>query len=190
MQRTGSALKDDLLSGQQLPKPQVWDAFQAGMQILQRYAGHGPSDATAIAKANLRLLHRSLQVDPSYKQILKNAHRESSSNGLTTMHGVFACSNVQANLITIHKGCAIRLVARSHCLSMFMVISGKAVFLPQKEKVASTQAWWRRRHHVSKNTMIKNGDVLLLGENDVEEKILSAVERNCVLLSVSLPLEH
>lgn len=83
------------------PHHAAWSAFQAGMQILQHYAGRFPANPEAIAKANLQLLHQSLLNDPSYIQSLKKV-RNRNTNSLPNSYCIYETKGLRADLLTLN----------------------------------------------------------------------------------------
>lgn len=171
----------------------AWSAFRDGMQVLQRYACHSAADSAAIAKDNMRLLHKSLLDDPRYRQRLKQANGNIAK--LSALHALLATQGLRADLITVQKGHFIRLSPHRGKLSMFMAISGKAIIeqttqsTDQSAPSPQRKPWWTRlKHDNQTERTLRNGDVMLVSPGRNEGNVLTAQERSCVILSVSLPL--
>ncbi len=182
----------------------VWTAFQDGMKILDRYARRSGANSTLIAKANLRLLHDTLLDDPSYRERLTLAKNEMSKNGFSTAYNLFNTQGMCADLITLQPSCDTELSSNDRYNFMYMLIYGKVAVnhatdsqernnqpdqhLPVQRLPIQRKPWWKRFRYSSNKNVCKQGDVILFGQNDPVEKILSAFEHHCVLLRISLPV--
>lgn len=171
------------------PKHAAWGAFQAGMQILQRYASKSTADPVAIAKANLRLLHQSLLTDPAYQKTLNAANSTTPAEGLPTLHALLATRELQAELISLQKDAVIQLAARQQGIAMLMPITGCASINSEKDQSPrKNDHWWRRMGPSKLEKSLNNGDVMLVSPGQSEGYILNAKGNSCILFSVFIPL--
>lgn len=172
------------------PRHAAWGAFQAGMQILQRYANKSTADPVAIAKANLQLLHQSLLADSAYQETLKAANSATPAGGFPTSHALLATRELQAELITLQNKAAIHLAARQQeGIAMLMPITGRASIDFKKDQPSQKNgSWWRRLGQPKLKRSLKNGDVVLVSPGQSKGHILRAKGNSCVLFSVFLPV--
>ena len=172
------------LEAQETARPAAWGAFQAGMYVLQKYAGRSPANPEAIAKANLQLLHRSLLKDPSYAQALKKVCDGTATHDLPTSHCIFANQNLRADFLTLKSGNAIRLKPYLKKCSMYLSIAGKSLIQSTNDAPENKKSWWKPRadsHHLQS---LKNGDAVIILRGWNEEKQLVAKEQECILLRI------
>ncbi len=166
----------------------AWGAFQAGMQILQRYANKSPADSATIAKANLRLLYQSLLADPIFLKTLKTTNSAIADKSLPTLHTLLATQELQAELITLPKNSKIPLATRQKGIAMLMLIAGHAdIDLIKDPPLQKNNHWWDRLKHPKPNKSFKQGSVILISPSQNEEHILSTEENGCILFSIFLP---
>ena len=192
-EKTIASMESHPTNTKNLPRHAAWGAFQAGMQILQRYANKSTADPVAIAKANLRLLHQSLLTDPTYQKTLKAANSAMPAKGLPTLHALLATHELQAELITLQKDTVIQLAARQQGIAMLMPITGRASINSEKDQSPrKNDHWWRHlgqpKLKKSLNLNLNNGDVMLISPGQREGHMLSTKGSSCILFSVFLPL--
>jgi hypothetical protein len=175
----------------------VWRAFQDGMKSFYQYAGRSTADSTLIAKANLRLLHHTLLDEPSYRERVLAAKHESPENGIPAIINLLTINGLSAELITLQSGCDARFTPCKLHNRMVMIVFGKVVISNNINSSANNnqlaqhrpilhESWWNQLRHASDKNVFKYEDIILLGQNDHEEKTLSALKHHCVLLNISL----
>jgi hypothetical protein len=185
-----------LIATKYTTKP-VWRAFQYGMKVLYQYAGRSEIDSTLIAKANLRLLHHTLLGDQSYRQRLADAGHDFSKSVAPAITNLLTIDGLSANLITIQSGCSTIVKAYKQSNRMIMIISGKVTvdsatnsFCNKNEssenKLVQQKPWWGKLGCASNKNIFKQEHIILLDQNELEEKKISALNHHCVLLNVSI----
>lgn len=188
-QKAIAPMKSHPTNMQNPPRHAAWGAFQAGMQILQRYANKSTADPVAIAKANLQLLHQSLLADSAYQETLKAANSATPAGGFPTSHALLATRELQAELITLQEDIVIQLTARQQGIAMLMPITGRASIDLEKDQPPQRHShWWRCLGQPKLKRSLKNGDVVLVSPGQSKGHILSAKGNSCVLFSVFLPV--
>lgn len=168
----------------------AWGAFQAGMHVLQHYGGRSPANPETIAKANLRLLHRSLLKDPSYTQSLSNASNNMESGHLPSLHCIFSSNNLRADLITLQSGTSIQLRPRQDSCVIYLSIAGKPLIQSVNDKVPKREHWWDRYRQPNHGRSLRNGDAVLVSNQRKDNELLTAEKKECVLLRVQLQNIH
>lgn len=161
----------------------VWGAFQAGMQVLQNYAGRSQANPERIAKANLQLLHQSLLKDPNYSRSLKNASN-TGTNSLPSSHCVFENKGLRADLLTLKSGTTIQLKPHQDRYAMYLAITGKPSIQSPDNIISLSKHWWERYRQESHGKLLKNGDAIIMSSNGKAKKLLTAEKKECVLLRV------
>ncbi len=176
-------------------KHAVWNEFRAGMDIMQRYAKHSHANTDDIAKSNIQLLHRALLSDPAYRRSLKEVNSDAADRKLPTLFKLLATREIQADLISVCKGCSIQLASRSSSLAMFLAVSGTALINKRSpspshnhEDEPRKRSWWPQPRSRKNGRPCKAGDVMLVPPGRNEGDRLEALNQNCVILSVFLPL--
>ena len=182
-----------------------WRAFQDGMKALYRYSGRSNADPSSIAKSNLRLLHSTLLDDQSYRERLTAAEQAISKNGLPTIVSLLAIQGLYADLITLQHGCDVQMTACEKYNRMIMVVYGNMVVnraslipekMPEKNHPPAQyqpiqhMSWWNRLRNLSNKNISKQGDIFLFDQRDHRDRTLSALNHHCVLLKLSLPVDH
>lgn len=172
------------LEVQETARPAAWGAFQAGMHVLQKYAGRSPANPEAIAKANLQLLHRSLLKDPSYAQALQKVYDGAATHDLPTSHCIFANQNLRADFLTLKSGNAIQLKPYLKRCSMYLSIAGKPSIQTTNDAPENKKRWWKQRVDSQQPQSLKNGDAVIILKGWNSEKQLVAKEQECILLRI------
>ncbi len=168
----------------------AWGAFQAGMQILQKYAERSAANSETIAKSNLQLLHRALLRDPEYSQTLQKALEKKTSNSLPTSHCVFVSQELRADFLTLQSGTFIQLKPHQERLSMYLAITGKPLLQSADRPAPTTQHWWNRYGQIEGVKALKNGDAIFVSNYWATEKRITAEKKECILLRIQLPFVH
>lgn len=179
----------------------AWRAFQDGMKALYQYAGRSRADPILIAKANLRLLHRALLADTSYRERLTAAEHETPKNGFPTAHNLLTIQGLRADLITLQPGCDTQITSCSQYNTMVMVITGEVAIdpattllaennQPVQHRTIQRKSWWQRLPFSSNEHGYRQGDIFLLGPDDHSDKMLCALKHHCVLLKLSLSVDQ
>ncbi|NOX76193.1 MAG: hypothetical protein GXP17_06160 [Gammaproteobacteria bacterium] len=178
-----------------MEKHAVWHEFRAGMDIMQRYAKHAHANTDDITKSNIQLLHRSLLGDPVYRRSLERANGGAVNRSVPTLFKLLATREIQADLISVCKGCSIPLASHTSSQAMFLAVSGTAVIRKRSsspphnhEEKARKRHWWPHTRSRNNGTSCKAGDVMLVPPGRSEGDRLEALSQHCVILSVFLPL--
>jgi hypothetical protein len=174
-------------TNKQQPQHSAWRAFQAGMQILQNYAGRSPANSETIAKANLRLLHRSLLSDPRYVQSLKNASNKEASNSFPISRCIFHNDGLRADLITLKSGTTIQINPQQNICAMYLSIIGKPSIHSSDSLPLLNKRWWNRYCHANQGVSLKNGDSMFVSPMKTTKNRLTAEKDECILLRIQLP---
>lgn len=182
--RTSSQVK--YLGNQETSLPAVWGAFQAGMHVLQQYAGRSPANPETIAKANLQLLHRSLLKDPDYVQALQKVFEGAATYGLPTSHCIFTNQSLRADFLTLKSGSSIQLKPHLKRFSMYLSISGRPLLQTVNHSPLNTKSWWNRYTQSEHSQSLKNGEAIVISEAWKGEKRLVAEENECIFLRIRL----
>ncbi|MCK4586939.1 MAG: hypothetical protein KAU29_06335 [Gammaproteobacteria bacterium] len=178
----------------------AWRSFQDGMRMLYRYAGKSSADSSSIAKANLRLLHRTLLADPSYRDRLIAAESEIPVNGIPVITNLVAMQGLDADLISLPPGCKTQITPNGKHNRMYMVVYGKMIVSrainssdlnnqSAQHSPVKHKSWWGRNRNLSNEPIYKQDDIILFGLNDHREKTLTASQHHCVILKLSLPVD-
>jgi hypothetical protein len=185
----GRKTNDELLNptNQQQPQHSAWREFQAGMQILQNFSGRSPANSETIAKANLRLLHRSLLSDPRYVQSLKNARNKKTPNSVPISRCIFHNNGLRADLITLKSGTTIQLNPQQNICAMYLSIIGKPSIQSSDSRPPLNKHWWNRYYHANQGVSLKNGDSLFVSPKKTTKNRLTAEKNECILLRIQLP---
>ena len=165
----------------------AWGAFQAGMQVLQNYAGRSPANLETIAKSNLQLLHRSLLNDSNYAQSVKKARNTIFSDSRPSSHCVYNNRTLRADLLTLQPGTTIQLRSQHDSCAMYLSISGK----PSIQSADMTQPlikhWWDRYRQQNQKESLKNQQTLIISSQHKNKTLLTAEKKECILLRIQLP---
>ena len=172
------------LGNQESAHPAAWGAFQAGMQVLQKYAGRSPANPEAIAKANLQLLHRSLLKDPNYAQALQKVCNGAIRHDLPTSHCIFSNQNLRADFLTLKGGYSIQLKPYLTRCSMYLSIAGKSSIQMANNSALNKKRWWNQRSDPYHPQSLKNGDAVIIPKGWKDEKRLVAEQQECILLRI------
>jgi hypothetical protein len=161
--------------------------FWSGMQFLLRYGARCNANADSIGQNNLRLLHQTLLGDSHYRAALVDARRESLRHGLPSYRTLYHSPKIRADMVTLQKGGSLPVIPQEHSLHLLLSISGKTSMhdtSPQAPAPARRfPSYWPRpaRH-------LKPNDVLWVRPSGCVPRLLTAVSKSCVLLSLLLPL--
>ena len=164
----------------------TWGAFQAGMHVLQKYAGRSPANPESIAKANLQLLHRALLKDPSYVQALQNAYSGAATHDLPTSHCIFSNQILRADFLTMKSGSSIQLKSNVKKCSMYLSIAGKPSIQTANNPLVNKKRWWNQRVMPQHPQLLKNGDSVIMPAGCKGEKKLFADNQECIFLRIQL----
>ncbi len=170
----------------------AWKAFQAGMQMLQRYADRSPVDIPAVAKSNLQLLHQSLSYDPQYSDNIDDIRREGAKNDQAILRNLYTDQGLTADLLAFQEGTSINLTTLPQRYTMYLLISGNVqlssnVQLDVKNKTSSpVRHWWDRIGPNSNKNCLRSGDVIIRSYTQKNDRLI-ACGKNCLLLRVHTP---
>jgi len=167
----------------------AWKAFQAGMQMLQRYADRSPIDISAIAKSNLQLLHQSLSYDSQYSDNIEHIRREGTEKGQPMLRRLYADQGLTADLLTFQEGSSINLTTLPQRYTMHLLISGSAQLDTENKTSSPVQYWWERISPNSNKNYLRSGDVITHSYNQKNGRLI-AHRKNCLLLRVHTPTEE
>jgi hypothetical protein len=162
--------------------------FWSGMQFLLRYGARCNANAESIGQNNLRLLHQTLLGDSHYRAALAAARRESLRHALPSYHTLYQSAKMRADMVTLQKGGSLPVIPQAHSLHLLLSISGKARMNdtnpPAMAPTRRFPNYWSRpaRH-------LKPNDVIWVRHNGRVPRLLTAVSKTCVLLSLLLPLD-
>jgi hypothetical protein len=165
----------------------TWEAFRAGMQILQRYSVHSPLDFHTVAKSNLLLLHRSLSNNTQYNNKIENMLQQASKSGLPTTSRMYTDKALTADLLILQEGMSINLSASPAHSTMYLLISGRACYDMKNDEDRSAQHWWKRINSDNHKKKLRSGAVVISSHKQKIGK-LKARGKKCVLLKVHTPM--
>jgi len=164
----------------------AWKAFQAGMQMLQRYASRSPVDIHAVAKSNLQLLHHSLSYDAQYSDNIEDIQREATKSGQPKLRRLYADQGFTADLLTLQDGETINLTTLPQCYAMYLLISGSAQLEIENERSNPMRHWWDRIGSNGSRNSLRSGAVVIRSYKQKSSQ-LAARGKNCLLLRVHTP---
>ncbi len=175
---------------QQQDMPIAWREFAAGMEFLRRYGAHNTANTNAISRDNLRLLHRSLLQDNTYRRQVHSAQKRMPQYGHPTRTTLLATSRLSAQLIHIPANSNIRLSVRPTELAMLMILSGS--LSTDSQLAAQTQAsWWSRGWYLNRRPkpgicQLKSDDIICIKQPrpDNDPRLLATGKKSCVVLAV------
>jgi len=167
----------------------AWKAFQAGMQMLQRYANRSPIDIDTVAKSNLQLLHQSLSDDTHYINNIEHIWREGARSGQPTLRRLYADQGLTADLLALQDGTSINLAALPQHYTMYLLISGHARFDVENENSSPVRHWWDRIGSYSNKNCLRSGDVIIRSYKQENNRLIAS-GKNCLLLRVHTPTEE
>lgn len=168
------------------PHHAAWEAFQAGMQFLQKYEERSPGNSENIAISNLQLLHRSLLKDPGYAQSLKQASFNIATSGLPSSHCIFNEKDLRADLLTLKPGTTIRLASHQDSCTMYLSISGKPSMQSPDNTHVLSKHWWNRYRRSNHGVSLKNGNAVLISPQGQTNKLLTTEKNECILLRIQI----
>ena len=171
----------------------AWSAFRSGMQILQRYANRSPVNVHSIAKSNMQLLHRALSYDTGYSRSIDSIRNEDANSDLPTIRRLYSDQGLTADALVFRGGSSMNLIALPQRYSMYLVISGTAQLTSKNKQPHlqqhSQQYWWKRIGSSGNNNYLRSGSVVIC--SDVRQNsLLTAQGKNCVVLSVHIPIQE
>ncbi len=164
----------------------AWKAFQAGMQMLQRYADRSPVDIPAIAKSNLQLLHQSLSYDSQYSDNIDHIRREGTESEQPILRRLYADQGLTADLLAFQEGTSINLATLPQRYTMHLLISGSAQLEPENKISSPVRHWWNRIGSNSNKNYLRSGDVIIRSYKQKNNR-LTARGKDCLLLRVHTP---
>jgi len=164
----------------------AWKEFQAGMQILQRYAGRSPANIQHIAKSNLQLLHRSLSFDKLYRSNIENLQQQASKNSIPTQRRIYSGQGLTADLLTLQDGATINLKPLPEHYTMYLLIAGNARLGTKCNNTGLVQHWWNRIGAAGSKDQIRNGTAVICSSYKSKKK-MTACGKDCVVLKVNSP---
>ncbi len=164
----------------------AWKAFQAGMQMLQRYADRSPVNIPAVAKSNLQLLHQSLSYDSQYSDNIEHLRREGAKGGQPILRRLYADQGLTADLLAFQEGTSINLTTLPQRYTMYLLISGSAQLDAEKKTSSPVQHWWDRIGSNSNKNYLRSGDVIIRSYKQKSSQLI-ARGKNCLLLRVHTP---
>lgn len=164
----------------------AWKEFQAGMQILHRYAGSSAADVHSIAKSNLQLLHRSLSFDSVYRNSIESTQREGAQSGLPTLRHLYSEQGLIADLLTLQDGASINLTTLPQRYTMYLLISGNAQLGTKSKNDSSAQHWWNRLSTSGDKNHLRDGSAIICSNNN-RARQLTANGNNCLVLRINTP---
>ena len=164
----------------------AWKAFQAGMQMLQRYASRSPVDIHAVTKSNLQLLHQSLSYDAQYSNDIENTLQEGRKNGRPTLRRLYADQGLTADLLALQDGATINLTTLPQCYAMYLLISGSAKLDTENETQRPVRHWWNRISSNGDENSLRNGSVIIRSYKQKNSQLIAS-GKNCLLLRIHAP---
>ncbi len=164
----------------------AWKAFQAGMQMLQRYADRSPVDIPAIATSNLRLLHQSLSYDSQYSDNIEYIQREGTKGGQPILRRLYADQGLTADLLAFQEGTSIKLTTLPQRYTMYLLISGSAQLDAENKISNPVRHWWDRIGSNSNKNYLRSGEVIIRSYKQKNNR-LTARGKNCLLLRIHTP---
>jgi hypothetical protein len=174
----------------------IWNAFAAGMQMLQKYAYRSTIELDASAAANIRLLHKTLLKDSVYKSLLVQAVAKDNASLLPTFHCLVKSTQLQARLINLGSTSPHTLSTRTGELASFYLIRGK---IEQRTDISEMKSAALQRSSCkdiqqqinkvasSKCYQYKAGDAWVSQQHRDSTMIITAKEGPCLLLDIRLP---
>ena len=166
------------------PASATWQAFQAGMEVLQRFANHAAIDVDAISRSNLQLLHRTLSRDAAYHTQIEQLQSEAKTSSLPIIRRLYTDQSMIADLVLVQAGSQINLPALPQTGTMYLLISGSAELVSYEKSQEIAQHWWQKFGIGNANNTLRNGAVIIPSTNKPPEKLRSATKQ-CLLLRVN-----
>ncbi len=164
----------------------AWKAFQAGMQMLQRYADRSPVDIPAVAKSNLQLLHQSLSYDSQYSDNIEYIRHEGAKGRQPILRRLYADQELTADLLAFQEGTSINLTTLPQRYTMYLLISGSAQLDAENKISSPVRHWWDRIGSNSNKNYLRSGDVIIRSYKQKSSQLTARV-KNCLLLRVHTP---
>lgn len=164
----------------------AWKAFQAGMQMLQRYADRSPVDIPTVAKSNLQLLHQSLSNDSQYIDKIEYMRHEGAKSDQAILQHLYADQGLTADLLAFQGGTLINLATLPQCYTMYLLISGRAQFDAENKPRNPVRHWWDRIGSNNHKNYLKSGDAIIRSYKQKNDRLI-AFGGNCLLLRVHIP---
>lgn len=188
--------------------PGMWKEFFSGMHMLHQYFARTRADMSAIAAANIRLLHNNLQITPGYRQILKSAKQHRDDQTMLTHWPLINDPKLYGSIIGLnnsgHELSPHNLVSQicyddfntdavlgteEPVFSFYLVIAGKLAV--GRGKVTPTcpdhNLLHFNRHPKKPNEVIyKPGDVLVNPQHQGDISSIQTKHKNTLLLGVHL----
>lgn len=162
----------------------AWQAFSAGLQILQRFSSRSMVNVHEIAKSNLQLLHRTLSYDAIYSEHIKSIQREADRNSLPALQRLHTEHGLTADLLVVQNGESINLTARPQCYAMYLLISGSAQLDTVAGNNHTAKHWWNRISTGGNRNSLRSGAVITPVDKQQKGRI-SAKGKNCLLLKIN-----
>jgi hypothetical protein len=166
----------------------AWKAFSSGMYMLQKYATRSCVDINSTAAANLRLLHKTLYKDKTYKAAILRA----AAGALPMTHWLVESSDVQARFISLGNTTPVTISARGNELVMFLLISGKIecqhddIVAQGRPLRMTTLEDRKRRESEGWRKTYKVGDTFLNQFMGPSTHRITTLEKHSVLLDIRL----
>lgn len=167
--------------------PSSWKAFEAGMQILHRFANRSLISIDAVAKSNLQTLHRALLYDAQYTKNLVSIRNENSKNGLPVLRRIYTSEGLIADLLAVKKGESINLVALPQRYTMYLLISGSAQLGTNNINTSTSQHWWNYLA-TKRNEDCLRKDTVIICPTGQPIQTLNTIGTNCYWLRIQIPL--
>lgn len=175
-------------------KNTVWQSFIAGMKVLMRYAGRSNADPEAIVSDNLRLLHRTLLSEPSYRSLIKSAENTLNGTEWSKSTNLITSHDLCADLITLQHNQIMKLNSLIDGFSVNLLISGALTVDTVHNqrfdfnKADSNQLWWNLIRHITSINEWYEGDIFLSHSMNNKPIFIKTDKKGAVLLSVSSPM--
>lgn len=170
----------------------AWKAFSSGMYMLQKYATRSCIDINSTAAANLRLLHKTLCKDKTYKAAFLRAADKDKTDAMPMTHWLVESPDVQARFISLGNATPVTFSTRENELVMFLLISGKiecqhddVVARDRPLRMATLEDRERRKSEGSRKTY-KVGDTFLNQFMGPGTHRITTLEKHSVLLDIRL----
>lgn len=170
----------------------AWKAFSSGMYMLQKYATRSCIDINSTAAANLKLLHKTLCKDKSYKTAFLQAADKDQTGAMPTTHWLVESPDVQARFISLGNATSVTFSARENELVMFLLISGKIecqhddIVAQGRPLHMTTLGDHKQRESEGSKKTYKVGDTFINQFMGSSSHRITTLERHSVLLDIRL----
>lgn len=171
----------------------VWQLFLTGMKELNRHAGRSNIDPDSIACSNLRLLHRTLLSDASYRKLIKMLIKRLDRMLRPEAINLITNNELCADLICIQRDQIYNLNPPHHT-SINLVLIGGFINTAKDSLTHGCQfsdsytTLWNFIRHISSSKKIHENDIFLIHSNENKTGFIKAGKKGAVILSVASPI--